>query len=374
MPPETEKNFPKLRIGIIAPFQEPVSMNIKYGGTERVVYELVKGLYADGYEVHLFASGDSGEDLKSISHFHEIFPKSLRSISPYSEDTTAREVMGFVGARRALDLAKELNLDLVHNHVGWSAILLDSDIPMLTTLHGDLAAPIDKIIYSDHPEAPVISISDSQRKPMPQLNYIDTVYNGIPVEAFDFVPSPGEYLIWIGRMTKEKAPDIAIDAAVHLGIPLILAGKVDGVDGFAYYKREIEPRIQKYQDLIKFIGEVDHQEKNWLLGGALAFLMPIQWEEPFGLVVPEAMACGTPVIATRRGSMPELIEDGKTGFLIPDTPHKVVLSIRMANAVKRISEINREDCRKAVLENFDSKIMVKRYEEVYDNFLKGRKM
>ena len=342
----------KLKIAILSPFEETVPPE-KYGGTELVVYNLVEGLTRRGHKVTLLASGDSRVSARLIP----IFKEPLRGKGGMS-DLKTREAYKFVGVARVIEFLKGEEFDVVHNHIGWRILTFSRLIsyPLITTLHGPLDIGYQQFVYSQFPKANYISISNNQRKPLAhKLNFVATVYNGIEVEKFTFINRPGEYLAFLGRMSSEKGPIHAIEVAKRSGMKLVMAAKVDLTDQ-KFYQGEVEPLIDGKQ--IKFIGEVDHVGKNRLLKNAAALLVPIQWEEPFGLYMIEAMACGTPVIAFDRGAVREIVVDGRTGFICKNISE-------MTEAVKRIGEINREDCRKHVEKNFTVQKMVDGYEEAF---------
>lgn len=380
-------------VGIIAPVQEPIpgisgtDADMKYGGTERVVASLVKGLSQLGVDVHLFAAGNSSHEIRRLaSRFHAIVPKSVRQTPPYDTDVFGRERQTDLAAARALHHAQRFGLDIIHNHIGVGALLANAlgglRIPMVTTLHGYLGLPMERAVYMDDMfrGAPVVSISDNQHKPLP-LNYVGTVYNPIPTDIFDprygienrsvwpakIDMSAGSYLAWLGRFSPEKRPHVAIDVAVRLNMPLVLAGKREPFEN-EYWEREIAPRLEKHGDLVRYIGEVNDAEKNLLLRGARAFLMPINWQEPFGLVVGESMACGTPVVATAMGSMPEIIADG-TGYLVKPCTDETSLVEAFAEKVRLCDSIDRRACRRHVEEKFSIEQCARGYLAVYRRML-----
>ena len=231
----------------------------------------------------------------------------------------------------------------------------------MTTLHGRLDIPDLATIYREFPEMPVVSISNAQRYPFPDLNWAGTVYHGLPQDLYTFKEEPGEYLAFIGRISPEKRLDIAIEIAKRVEMPLKIAAKVDKVDE-EYFEITIKPLLN--DPLIDYIGEIGEGEKSDFLGGAYALLFPIDWPEPFGLVMIEAMACGTPVIARHRGSVPEVMEEGKTGFVINDVEEAV-------QAVKKIPQISRKHCREVFEERFANHRMASDYVAIYEKLIKG---
>ncbi len=346
-----------MRIAQIAPFDETVPPK-KYGGTELVIYNITEELTKRGHKVFLLASGDS----KTSAELLPIFPKGLRVIRKFQNERI-NEYLKSVGISKVLKYLKALKVDIVHNHIGWRLLSFSSFVkkPIVTTLHGPLDVENQNLIYSNFKEANYVSISNNQREPLPDLNYIATVYNGIDIKKFPFSEKGGEYLAFLGRMSPEKGPVQAIMAAKKNGFQLKMAAKVDAVDK-EFFKKNVAPLIDQKQ--IVFLGEVNHKEKVELLKGARALLAPIQWREPFGLFFIEAMACGVPVIATNQGSVPEIVEDGKTGFIASNEKE-------IAKALKNIGTIDRAACRKRVEEKFSSQKMADGYEKVYAKILKS---
>jgi len=345
-----------MKIAQIAPFEEAVPPK-KYGGTERIVFYLTEELVRRGHKVTLFATGDS----KTSAKLFPVFPKALRA-SKTNLDLKNRESYKFLGVVKIVTALKNKNFDIVHNHIGWRIIpfapLIKS--PLLTTLHGPLDIDYQRAIFKKFPRLPYVSISKSQRKPLPEINFVGNVYNGIDLKTFQFNEKPKNYLAFLGRMSPEKGPVEAIKVAKMAKMKLIMAAKVDVVDR-EFFSKKVKPLIDGKQ--IKFIGEVGHKQKNKLLKEAKALVSPIKWREPFGLFLTEAMACGTPVIAFRRGSIPEIIEDGKTGFIVNNVNE-------MAKAIQKIDRINRRECRKRVEENFSLEKMVDNYEKIYYQVIK----
>jgi len=348
-----------MKIAIAAPVEERVPP-IKYGGTELVVYNLIERLVAMGHEVTLLANGESKTSAKLIP----VFKRSLRSMSEY-HDTQIKEVYKFMSVGKVISHLHRENFDIIHNHIGWRMILFEGglDFPMVTTLHGPMDIPYQQVTFNEYKNSRYISISLAQRSPMPDLNYVSNVYNGIDVSKFKFFPNPQDYFVFLARMSPTKGPVQAIQIAKKAGVKLIMAAKVDATDE-EYFKKEVEPLIDNEQ--IKFIGEVDHAEKVELLGNAKALIAPIQWEEPFGLFFIEAMICGTPVISMRRGSVPEIILDKKTGFICDSLDEAV-------EKIKDVGLINRRFCREHVKKNFSSEIMAQNYVAVYEKILKKNK-
>jgi glycosyltransferase involved in cell wall biosynthesis len=345
-----------MRIAQVAPLYEPVPPRL-YGGTERVVSYLTEELVRRGHDVTLFASGDSRTAAKLVA----VTERAVRL------DKESREVL-------AADFSRQLgrvfrnagDFDVIHCHVDYLAYPFASLVrtPTLHTLHGRLDLPYLARLFRDFPEVPLVSISDAQRKPLAslRLTWAGTVHHGLPADAFPFVAQPGEYLAFLGRIAPEKKPEVAIEVAKRVGLPLRIAAKVDASDR-EYFEQVVRPLLD--DPLIEYIGEVEDAGKAAFLGGARALLFPIDWPEPFGLVVIEAMACGTPVIARPCGSVPEIIEEGRTGF-IGDTVDDLV------EAVKRIDTIDRAECRRHVEHRFSVPRMVDDYEALYRRAVHAR--
>lgn len=349
----------KLSIAQVAPFEERVPP-LKYGGTELVISNLAEELVKRGHKVTLLASGDSITKAQLIP----IFKKSIRKDPNIGTDLKKRNAIKFIGVARVVNYLQQHKFDIIHNHIGWRFLpfcpMLNSTI--VTTLHGPLDVEYQQFVYGSFPNANYISISNNQRQPMPKLNFTNTVYNGIQVDKFTFNSKKGKYAAFLGRMSPEKGPIQAIQAAKKAKIPLIMAAKVDLVDK-EYFNKKVKPLIDG--KLIKFIGEVDHRGKVKLLKDAAVLFALIQWEEPFGLFVVEALACGTPVIATNRGAMPELIKDGKTGFLVNNLSQAV-------KAVHNIDQINRQGCRKLAEDRFSVEKMADDYLKAYYKLLEKK--
>jgi len=345
----------KLKIALLAPFEEPVPPH-KYGGTELVVYNLAEELTKLGHEITLLASGDSHTSAK----LKACVPRSIR-VLPEASSPPIRQGLNYAGLAKAITLINQNGFDILHNHFGWQMLLFRDLItcPIVTTLHGTLEEPTEKYMHNRFQEENFISISNTQRKHGPKLNYVATVYNGIQVERFTFNDKPKDYFAFLGRIHPHKGPEYAIEIAKKAGIKLIMAAKIDPLD-VDYYERCVKPLIDGKQ--IQFIGEPDHKGKVELLKNAKALLLPVQWDEPFGLVNIEALACGTPVINMRRGSLPEIINEGKQGYLCKTIDDAV-------NAIPKIGKINRLGCRQYVEANFTAKQMAERYVDAYKKVL-----
>ncbi|HEX4211671.1 MAG TPA: glycosyltransferase family 4 protein [Candidatus Binataceae bacterium] len=338
----------RLRIAQLAPLYERIPPKL-YGGTERIVSYITEELVRRGHEVTLFAAGDSS----TAARLEPGCPESLRLIGKPEQGVFLQLPM----ISDAYEGAAAGRFDIIHSHIDYWAFPLAelTAVPSIATMHGRLDLPDLWPIYRRYSAVPVVSISDSQRLPLPTLNWQATVYHGLPRDLHTFSPGPGKYLAFLGRISPEKRPDIAIAAARRAGLPLKIAAKVDAVDR-VYFKQEIEPLLAPPE--IEYIGELNEQEKTAFLGDALALLFTIDWQEPFGLVMIEALACGTPVIARRCGSVPEIIEDGLTGFIANDVNDIVA-------AIRRISELSRRQCREVFEKRFTAETMADNYERVY---------
>jgi glycosyltransferase involved in cell wall biosynthesis len=342
-----------MKIALLAPIAEKVPPRT-YGGVEAVVYTLAEELHKRGHNVTLFAAGDSEVSCKLVP----IAEKSIGS----KMDIATREALTLSAIAEAIGHIRREKFDIIHNHTGWHALLLKSLIPcpIVTTLHGALNdkqenAKRERRMFSEFRLQPYISISKAQRRYAPLLRYSATIYHGIPAERFNPSYEPGEYLAFLGRFSPQKGPREAIKIAKATGSVLKMAGKINDFER-EYFETEIKPHIDDKQ--IIFLGEVDHAQKVKLLRGAKALLSPIHWDEPFGLVNVEAYACGTPVIGMRRGSLPELVEHGKTGYLCRSVSE-------MISAVGRLNKIDRRYCREYVERKFSVDRMITRHEHLY---------
>ena len=335
-----------MRIAQIAPLYESVPPEL-YGGTERVVHNLTEVLVRRGHEVTLFASGDS----RTSATLVPCCERALRLAQ------TVHDVYAYTTIQLGMVYAQAERFDLIHNHIDYFAFPFArlSPTPTLTTLHGRLDLPEVARVHDYFPEVPLVSISDAQRMPLPRANWVATVYNGIVSEAFTLRREPGRYLAFLGRIAYEKRPDRAIEIALAVDMPLRIAAKVDPADR-SYFEHAIKPMLD--HPLVEFVGEIDERGKDEFLGGAYAYLFPIDWPEPFGITMIEAMATGTPVIAMARGSVPEVVEHGRTGFVCRTLKE-------MIEAVGRMPEISREVCRRHVETRFTADAMTSAYEAVY---------
>jgi glycosyltransferase involved in cell wall biosynthesis len=340
-----------MRIAQIAPLTESVPPRL-YGGTERVVSFLTEALVDMGHEVTLFASGDSktAADLESVWPTALRFDKSLRD--PIAPHMLQMERV----CRQAGDF------DVLHSHLDYwmFSLLARSGTPAVTTMHGRLDLP-EIVALHDLVQAPLVSISDAQRRPLPRANFVRTIHHGLPLNLLTPQPVKPQYLAFLGRIAPEKRPDRAIAIARRAGIPLKIAAKVDKVDQ-AYFETVIKPMLDGPG--VEMIGEIGDAEKPEFLSGAMALLLPIDWPEPFGLVMIEAMACGTPTIAYRAGSVPEIIDEGVTGFIVND-------EAGACEAVSRLGELNRGDVRKQFETRFSAQRMAEDYVQLYHRLAAG---
>jgi glycosyltransferase involved in cell wall biosynthesis len=343
-----------MRIAIVAPFEETVPPQ-GYGGTEQMVHLITEGLVARGHDVTLFATGGSVTSAKLVP----VFDRSLRQDPEIIGDMAKREAYKFIGEGRVLEHLQSGGFDIIHSHISWRLLPFHSLVPtpIVTTLHFSLEHDTIKGRHVPclYPTEPYISISDAQRRNAPGLNYVATVHNGIDTDEFEPGYDPEDYLVFLGRMSPEKGPREAIEVAQKVGIPLKMAAKLDDADR-EYFAREIEPMIDGTH--IQFVGEVNHAQKEELLSRALALVAPIQWDEPFGLYFVEALACGTPVLAMNRGSAPEIITHGETGFLGNSITE-------LARLIDRVPQLDRHAARRRAVEHFHFTRMVDGYETAY---------
>ncbi len=336
-----------MRIAQIAPLWESVPPQL-YGGTERIVSYITEELVRQGHDVTLYASGDS----RTAAHLKAACPQSLRLLS----GPLNREAPLIVMTEQALGIDAD-QYDIIHSHLDFLGFPLSRrcQTPVLTTLHGRLDLPELVPVFRHYADLPVVSISQAQRMPLPQANWQGTVYHGLP-DLYPFHPASGSYLAFLGRIAPEKRPDHAIEVAKRVGMPLRIAAKVDPMDR-AYFESEIERLLE--HPLVEYVGEITDAEKSDFLGDAAAVLCPYDWPEPFGIVLIESLACGTPVLAYRRGSIPEIIEDGVTGFICDDLNDMVA-------AVDRLPLIDRQRCRHAYETRFTVRRMAQDYVALYE--------
>jgi glycosyltransferase involved in cell wall biosynthesis len=345
-----------MRIAQVAPLTEAVPPKL-YGGTERVVSWLTEELVTLGHEVTLFASGDS----QTSARLEATWPKALR-LDGAVRDPNALHIVMLERVRRKCD---DEEFDFLHFHLDYYPFSLfqRQPTPFLTTLHGRLDLPEHQPVFHTF-NAPVISISNAQRRPVPHANWLRTIHHGLPETLLTPQPVKPSYLGVLGRIAPEKGVDRAIKIATRCGIPLKIAAKVDRADQ-DYYDELIKPLIES-NPLVDYIGEISDREKSDFLSGALALLVPIDWPEPFGLVMIEAMACGTPVIAFNRGSVAEIVDDGLTGFIVEDELSAVA-------AVDRLAGLDRGEIRKVFERRFTARRMALDYLAAYRSLMEEAK-
>ncbi|GGF54755.1 glycosyl transferase [Azorhizobium oxalatiphilum] len=335
-----------MKIAQIAPLTEAVPPTL-YGGTERVVSWLTEELVALGHEVTLFASGDSVTSAK----LEAMWPRALRLDGTVRDPNALHMAMVEQVYRRAGEF------DIMHFHMDYYPFSLMSrqSTPFVTTLHGRLDLPEHQPLFQTFSDIPVVSISDSQRRPVPMANWVETVHHGLPAGLLEPKQTEQSYLAFLGRISPEKRLDRAIRIAQRCGMKLKVAAKIDRADE-DYFEEQIRPLIGG--EGVEFIGEIGDHQKSDFLSGAHALLVPIDWPEPFGLVMIEAMACGTPVIAYNRGSVPEVVENGVTGFVVED-------EISAAGAVRDLPQLSRENIRRRFEERFSARRMAEQYLGLY---------
>ena len=341
-----------MRIAQVAPLYESVPPKL-YGGTERVVSYLTEELVGLGHEVTLFASGDSRTTARLV-------PACDRALW---RDPSCRETLPHQVRLMELVFQEERNFDVIHFHCDYLhfPLLRRHATPAVTTLHGQVNLHDVKPFFQEYAEAALVSISDDQRRPLPGANWQATVYHGLPLHLHTFRRQPGDYLLFVGRISPEKRLDRAIEIARRTGRQLKVAAKIYDEDR-SYYQSSIEPLLRESRSFVKFVGEVGGRDKDELMGNAYAFLFPIDWPEPFGLVMIESLACGTPVIAWNNGSVPEVLSDGTTGFVVGSVDEAV-------KAVSEVVNLSRAACRRAFEQRFDAARMARSYVEVYSRLV-----
>lgn len=335
-----------LRIAIVSPLMESVPPTF-YGGTERVVSWLTEELVRQGHHVTLFASGDS----VTSARLHATVPRSLR-LAPDCRDPIAPHIQMLDEVFEHAPEFDVIHFNLDHFHL---PVCRHLRLPAVTTLHGRLDNPELVPLFRRFSDAPLISISEAQREPLPFANWVATIHHGLPRNLLPFSERRGDYLAFLGRISPEKRPDRAIRIARRCGLPLRIAAKVDKADQ-EYFDEKIRPLLK--EPGVEFIGEIGEREKGRFLGDALAMLFPIDWPEPFGIVLIEAMACGTPVIAYPCGSVPEVVQDGKTGYIVDNEDAAVA-------AVEKVHGLDRRACRAAFEERFTVERMARDYAHVF---------
>ena len=343
-----------MRIAQIAPLFEAVPPKL-YGGTERVVYALTEELVAMGHDVTLFASGDSITSAK----LDAVWPRALR-LDPTIKDWIAAYMRMMEQVRRRAD-----EFDVLHFHVDYfpASLFSRQTTPFLTTIHGRLDLPEFAEIYTLFPDVPMVSISDSQRLPLPDLGWVETVLHGIPEDLLTPQPGPHDYLAFLGRISPEKGIEAAIRIAGRAGMKLKVAAKVDTADK-AYFDSCVAPLLRDAN--VEFVGEINDAQKPAFLSGAQALLFPIDWPEPFGLVMIESMACGCPVIAFRRGSVPEVMDHGITGFIVDNEDEAVA-------ALAKLPSIDRAGVRRRFEKRWTARRMAEDYLHVYERLARKSK-
>ncbi len=343
-----------MRIAQVSSLMEAVPPKL-YGGTERIVSFLTEELVRMGHDVTLFASGDSVTSAK----LEPCWPQAMR-LDETARDYLAPHVMMVERIARRVH-----EFDIVHLHIDYLGypIMDRSGIPFVTTLHGRLDLPVLPPLYELFSHVPVVSISNSQRGPLPGANYVDTIYHGIPSDLLAQGPGDGGYLAFIGRISPEKAPDAAIRIAAAAGWKIKIAAKIDNADRIYF-----EEKIKHLFDLphVDYIGEINDGQKSEFLGNAAGLLFPIAWSEPFGLSMIEAMACGTPVIAMRNGSVPEVVDEGVTGFIVESEDEAVA-------AVHRLPELERATVRRTFEQRFGARRMAEDYVCIYRDLIADRR-
>ena len=337
-----------MRIAQVAPLYESVPPKL-YGGTERVVSYLTEALVEAGHDVTLFASGDSETSARLV-------PCCTKSLRLNQHKVTDHLAHHFVMLEEVLERAA--HFDIIHFHVDYMHFPLSklSGLVQLTTLHGRLDSPDLVPLFRKYKNLPLISISLNQRKPLSWTNWVGNVYHGLPEDLLPLGDGKGNYLAFLGRISPEKRVDRAIEIAKALDMPLKIAAKVDPADS-EYYESQIKPLLGASN--VEFVGEINEQQKGDFLGNAYAYLFPIDWPEPFGLTMIEAMACGTPTIAFNCGSVPEVITDGVSGFIVNSIEEA-------AKAVERVASLDRDACRAEFLTRFSAPKMARQYVKLYE--------
>lgn len=342
-----------MRIAQVAPLIESVPP-LFYGGTERVVAFLTDELVKRGHDVTLFASGDS----QTLARLITVWPHALRLEASCRQPLAPHVLMLEEVAKRVHEF------DVVHFHIAEFHLPVARRLPVahVTTMHGRLDIAELGPLFAEFDDVPVVSISDAQREPLPDCDWIGTVYHGLPVDLLPFHPGPGKYLAFLGRISPEKRVDRAIAIATACGQPLRIAAKVDPADR-TYFEDEIRPLLDN--PLVEFIGEINEHDKAAFLGEAAGLLFPIDWPEPFGLVMIEALACGTPVVAFRGGSVPEVIDDGVTGFIVDSLDEAI-------ERTRTLHRLDRQRCRDAFERRFNVTRMARDYVTLYETAFERR--
>jgi glycosyltransferase involved in cell wall biosynthesis len=352
-----------LRIAQVAPPFERVPPR-RYGGTERVVSVLTEELVRRGHEVTLFAPGDSITTARLVP---------IVDVALWHREPRYRDLAPFWSVALGQLYRRLGEFDVVHSHLDVFGLPSSrvAPCPVVTTLHGRMDLPELVPVFAEFADAPVVSISDAQRRPLPGANWVGTVHNGIDLDEFSFRASPGSYLAFLGRISPEKGLDAAIRVACQAGVPIKIAAREPlpfiedpnvRVDQ-DYYDQVIKPLFR--EPGVEFVGELAGRERSEFLAGAAGLLFPIQWPEPFGLVMAEALACGTPVVALGAGSVPEVVDDGATGFVCASEGD-------MVEAVAKLDRIDRAECRATAVRRYSAAAMADGYERVYHRLLKEK--
>lgn len=344
-------NKKSLKIAQIAPIAERVPPK-KYGGTERVISTLTEGLVKRGHKVTLFATGDSQTSARLIS----VYRRSLREAK--IKDPYGLNEWTILHVGNAYEMEEEFDIIHDHNSIFGLPTAQFAKTPTIITIHG-LITPVLRRLYEKFSRPHYVSVSKSQTAHLQDLKIESCIYNGLNMEDYPFSKENKGYLLFVGRLSIDKGVHHAIDVAQDLDLPLIIAAKLDDVDRH-YFRSYIEPRL--FDEQVKWIGEVSDSERNKLMSEAIALLHPVTWREPFGMVMIEAMACGCPVIAFNKGSIPEIIVNGKTGFVVNDVEE-------MIGAVLKVNQIDRKECRRYSLATFSAEEMVGKYEKIYEKIL-----
>jgi glycosyltransferase involved in cell wall biosynthesis len=336
----------KLRIALVAPLAESVPPKM-YGGTERVASYLAEELVEQGHQVTLFASADSVTQAELVA----CCPRGLRGDAEV-DDPLAWHLLMLERLYGRVD-----DFDIVHSNVHYLpySTMRRLDKPLISTMHGRMDLAEYGPLYDEFSDMSLVSISYAQRQPVPQAKWTQTIYHGLPLDLYSFEPDPDDYLAFVGRISPEKRVDAAVEVARRAGMPLKIAAKIDDNDS-AYFEEVIEPLFD--DDIVEFVGEIDEQQKQAFLGQAAALVFMIDWPEPFGLAMIEAMACGTPVIARRCGSIPEVVDHGVTGFVCEDVDEAV-------EAVGQLDALRRETVRETFERRFSAQRMARDYVSVY---------
>lgn len=339
-----------MRIAQVAPLYERVPP-LYYGGTERIVAYLTDELLAMGHDLTLFASGDSITAARLVPCSKNSLRLDKTCIDPIPHHLLMLEQV----------MARADEFDIIHFHTDYFHYPFSRryGYPCVTTLHGRLDIPDLIPLYREYREVPVVSISDSQRRPLPWINWTGTVHHGLPLDLLPFNEKPQGYLAFLGRISPEKGLDVAIAIAEQSGVTLKVAAKIDK-ENLEYYESVIKPLMES--PFVEYVGEIGEEDKKAFLGNALALIFPIDWEEPFGLVMIESMACGTPVIAFGRGSVPEVVKNGVSGFVVKDLVGAVA-------AVSEVEAVSRRGCRKHFEECFAARRMAEDYLDIYEEVI-----